>query len=75
MSTVWLPVMLEEFSQIRQPIQHTPARTLVMSRMRRPANGRVGELEGDVAKPLRKDDVEALKLVSFLKLLVRRKII
>ena len=41
-----------------------------MSKMRSPAKGRVGAF-GEVAKPLRKEDVEALRLVSFLILLVR----
>ena len=49
--------------------QHTPARTLVMSRIRIPANGSVGESAAAVARPLQSEQFEPLGRMRDLKCL------
>lgn len=46
--------------------EHTPARTLVMSRTRIPANGRVGLSVADVARPLQSEHSEPLSRTRVL---------
>lgn len=48
---------------------HTPAKTLVMSSTRVPANGKVCECAGE-EMPLHVDDLELLRFLIFLKCLV-----
>lgn len=50
---------------------HTPARTLVMSRTRIPANGSVGESAAAVAKPLQSELLEPLSRMRGLRYLAR----
>ncbi len=52
---------------------HTPARTLVMSRTRIPANGRVGESAAVVARPLHSEHFKPLNGVRALRCLARPK--
>ena len=55
---------------------HTPARTLVMSRTRIPANGRVGEVGESavaVARPLQSEHLEPLSRIGGLKYFARCK--
>ena len=53
--------------------RHTPARILVMSRTRIPANGIVGESAAAVARPLQSEYVKPLSLVRGLRCFARQK--
>lgn len=53
--------------------RRTPARTLVMSKTRMPANGRVGESAAAVARPLQSEQLEPLSHTRELKYLARPK--
>ncbi len=52
---------------------HTPARTLVMSRTRIPANGIVGESAAVVARPLHSEHFKPLNAMRGLRCLARPK--
>ena len=78
MPTRGLPVFACNTALDRQPNRkyfsyaaHTPARTLVMSKTRTPANGRVGESVAAVARPLQRGYLMSLSLMRVPKSLMR----